>query len=244
MPKAWQYIFWISLRYPIPGIVKRWCNEGSKDDSAATSAAPEKSYNLVFEAVQNKVIDKVDEEAVMDEEDSKDAYAELAQDNIGMGYGTINLVLLNENEKVLADELADIKAIINDLGFVATIEKDNASQAWLSTIPACYSFGVRTYFINSTNFILWSPVSSLWEGQKENEHFKKLNISSTPLMKCETPEKLPFYLNLHVADVGHTMVAGATGTGKSVLLNTIASNLENMKILKYSYLINRHQAAL
>lgn len=188
---------------------------------------------MFWEAVQNKVIDKVDEEAVMDEEDSRDAYAELAQDNIGMGYGTINLVLLNENEKVLADELADIKAIINDLGFVAAIEKDNASQAWLSTIPACYTFGVRTYFINSTNFILWSPVSSLWEGQKENEHFKKLNISSVPLMKCETPEKLPFYLNLHVADVGHTMVAGATGTGKSVLLNTIASNFrkyENAKV--------------
>lgn len=188
---------------------------------------------MFMEAVQNKVIDKVDEEAVMDEEDSRDAYAELAQDNIGMGYGTINLVLLNENAQVLADELADIKAIINDLGFVAAIEKDNAPQAWLSTIPACYEFGIRTYFINSTNFILWSPVSSLWEGQKENEHFQKLNISSVPLMKCETPEKLPFYLNLHVADVGHTMVAGATGTGKSVLLNTLASNFrkyENSKV--------------
>lgn len=179
---------------------------------------------MFMEAVQNKVIDKVDEEALIDEADSKDAYAELAMDNLGMGYGSINLVLLNENKEVLAEELAGIKAIINDLGFVATIEKDNAPQAWLSTIPGCYEFGIRTYFINSTNFVLWAPVSTLWEGQHRNEHFKSLNISSVPLMKCETPEKLPFYLNLHVNDVGHTMIAGATGTGKSVLLNTIASN--------------------
>lgn len=41
-------------------------------------------------------------------------------------------------------------------------------------------------------------------------------------MKCTTTEKLPFYLNLHVEDIGHTFIAGATGTGKSVLLNTIA----------------------
>lgn len=182
--------------------------------------------SLLFEEIRQKETTNLDEEALMDRDDATTAYEELVTDNIGLGYYTMNLVLLHENAEKLKEELADIKTIINDSGFVATIEKDNSTEAWLSTIPSCYQYNIRKYLVNSANLACASPVSTLYEGEKKNNHFSKLDIISTPLLRCQTPEKLPFYLNLHDGDVGHTTIIGSTGTGKSVLLNTIASNFK------------------
>jgi type IV secretion system protein VirB4 len=38
--------------------------------------------------------------------------------------------------------------------------------------------------------------------------------------------RLPFAFNLHVRDVGHTLVLGATGSGKSFLLNFIVTDAQ------------------
>lgn len=69
-------------------------------------------------------------------------------------------------------------------------------------------------------------------GAKKNNHFTNLNTFDAALLKTTTPEGLPFYLNLHVNDVGHTFIAGATGTGKSVFLNTLVCNYLKYKDAK------------
>lgn len=184
---------------------------------------------MIMEAVKNKESEQIDQEAVIDEADARDAYEGLAQDYYGLGYYTIDIVLLNKNPDVLADEVSTVKEIVNDLGFVAVAEKDNAPEAWISTIPSCWEFNIRKYLVNSTNLACMAPLSALWEGQKKNKFFLESGISGAPLLKCATPESLPFYLNLHVDDVGHTVITGATGSGKSVLLNTIAANFQKYR---------------
>jgi type IV secretion system protein VirB4 len=42
-------------------------------------------------------------------------------------------------------------------------------------------------------------------------------------MLTATDGATPFRLNLHVGDVGHTLIVGPTGAGKSVLLATLAA---------------------
>ena len=47
---------------------------------------------------------------------------------------------------------------------------------------------------------------------------------------------VPFYLNLHQKDIAHTLITGATGAGKSVLLNTIVANFfkyDNSKVFVF-----------
>jgi type IV secretion system protein VirB4 len=60
-------------------------------------------------------------------------------------------------------------------------------------------------------------VSAVWAGQERNAH-----LDGPPLIVTRTDGATPFRLVTHVGDVGHTLVVGPTGMGKSVLLATIA----------------------
>src|SRR3546814_14446237 len=61
------------------------------------------------------------------------------------------------------------------------------------------------------------PLSSVWAGPARNAH-----LDGPPLLVAQTAGSTPFRLNTHVGDVGHMMVVGPTGAGKSVLLALLA----------------------
>lgn len=57
----------------------------------------------------------------------------------------------------------------------------------------------------------------MWAGPERNDH-----LGSAPLLYGKTEGSTPFRLSLHIGDVGHTLVVGPTGAGKSVLLALMA----------------------
>src|SRR5690625_7608695 len=61
------------------------------------------------------------------------------------------------------------------------------------------------------------PLSAVWAGPERDEHF-----GYAPLLYARTEGSTPFRLCLHVGDVGHTLVVGPTGAGKTVLLALMA----------------------
>src|SRR3546814_2447039 len=61
------------------------------------------------------------------------------------------------------------------------------------------------------------PLSSVWAGPARNAH-----LDGPPLLYAETSGSTPFRLSTHVGDVGHMLVVGPTGAGKSVLLAILA----------------------
>ena len=61
------------------------------------------------------------------------------------------------------------------------------------------------------------PLSAVWAGPERDEHF-----GAPPLLFGKTEGSTPFRFSLHVGDVGHTLVVGPTGAGKSVLLALMA----------------------
>jgi type IV secretion system protein VirB4 len=61
------------------------------------------------------------------------------------------------------------------------------------------------------------PLSSVWAGPSRNTH-----LDGPPLFYAETSGSTPFRLSTHVGDVGHMLIVGPTGAGKSVLLALLA----------------------
>ena len=61
------------------------------------------------------------------------------------------------------------------------------------------------------------PLSAVWAGPARNDH-----LDGPPLIFADTEGATPFRFSTHVGDVGHTLVVGPTGAGKSVLLALMA----------------------
>lgn len=138
------------------------------------------------------------------------------------GYYTANVVLMEEDEEVLKENGIKIKKLMSSLGFNARIEGINCVEAFIGSIPGHNLENVRRFFIHSLNLGDLIPKNSVWTGREfaPCEFYPK---GSPALMECVTTGNTPYHFNLHVADVGHTLVVGPTGAGKSTLLATIVA---------------------
>ena len=135
-------------------------------------------------------------------------------------------VIVFDSSKEIADEKAKtIRQTFLDLGFTdAVIEDFNAVCNWFGSVPGLVGQNIRKPMISTGNLIHLIPLSNLWAGNAWN---KKLN--GPPLLYTQTDGNSPYRLNLHVGEIGHTIVIGPTGAGKSVHLNVIEAAFRRYK---------------
>ena len=150
--------------------------------------------------------------------DANEALTELAEDSDGFGYFTPVIMVWDLDYDMAQERLALVQREIDGLGFVSKVESFNATDAWLSTLPGHNWRNVRRPIVSSLNLTHMLPLSAVWSGDPWNRH-----LDAPALLVAETAGATPFYLNLHTGDVGHTMVVGPTGTGKSTLLSLLAA---------------------
>jgi len=110
-----------------------------------------------------------------------------------------------------------VERTINGLGFTTIRETVNAVEAWLSSLPGHVYANVRQPLIHTLNLAHIIPLSAVWAGPSRNPH-----LDGPPLFYAEAAGSTPFRFSTHVGDVGHTLVVGPTGAGKSVLLSLLA----------------------
>ncbi len=101
--------------------------------------------------------------------------------------------------------------------FTCMRETVNAVEAWLGSLPGHVYANVRQPPISTLNLAHMMPFSAVWAGPEQDEH-----LDGPPLFFARTEGATPFRFSLHVGDVGHTLVVGPTGAGKSVLLALMA----------------------
>ena len=116
------------------------------------------------------------------------------------------------DEKICAVERA-----INSRGFTTIRENVNAVEAWLGSLPGQAYANLRQPIVHTLNLAHMCPLSAVWAGEARCEH-----LDGPPLLLAKTKGATPFRLTLHVGDVGHSLIVGPTGAGKSVLLSVLA----------------------
>lgn len=165
---------------------------------------------------------RVDDHAVSMVGEIDEAIAETNSGLLAYGYYTSSVLLMDVDRTTLEHNVKEVARIIENLGFNARIETINTIEAWLGSLPGHTVQNVRRPLINTFNLSHLMPLSSIWAGDKYNE-CDKYPPKSPALMYTLANGSTPFRLNLHVGDIGHTLVFGPTGAGKSTLLATIVS---------------------
>ena len=161
-------------------------------------------------------------DAAINQFDAEDAKLALTDHQVGFGYYTATIIVYDLDLESCQIKLNKIKNFINDRGFVCKEETINSVDAWFGSLPGHTHANVRYPLISTNNLSHFISISSAWTGHESNQHFAKKFNCAAPLMVTQTEGNTPFRLNIHQGDVGHTLILGPTGQGKSTLLVLMA----------------------
>ncbi len=209
------------------GFAYRWCTRFLFMDKAEAERelvrlrrqwfAKRKSVvALLRETIFQQESPLVDSDASNKALDADAALQELGADQVAYGYLTATVTVMAATASAADDKLRTVERTIQGRGFVTMPETLNAVDAWLSSIPGHVYANVRQPIVSTLNLAHLMPLSAVWAGPERNEH-----LDGPPLIVTRTDGSTPFRLVTHVGDVGHTLVVGPTGMGKSVLLATL-----------------------
>jgi len=172
---------------------------------------------LLQEALTQQPSALVDNDAANKADEADQALQDLGGDAVAYAYVTASLVVWDEDPDRADAKLALAEKVIAGRDFTIIKERINAVEAWLGTLPGQTYANVRQPPLSTLNLAHIAPLSAVWAGPSSNPH-----LGGPPLLMAKTEGSTPFRLSLHVGDVGHALVVGPTGAGKSVLLALLA----------------------
>ena len=172
---------------------------------------------ILKEVMTNEPSALLDTDAHNKAMDADAALQELGSDAIGQAFVTATVTVWDDDIRVADEKLRLVEKVIQGRDFTCMAESVNAVEAWLGSLPGHAYANVRQPPISTLNLAHMIPLSAVWAGPDRDEH-----LGAPPLFFGKTGGATPFRFSLHVGDVGHTLVVGPTGAGKSVLLALMA----------------------
>jgi type IV secretion system protein VirB4 len=172
---------------------------------------------ILKEVMTNESSALLDTDAHNKAMDADAALQELGSDAVSSAYVTATLTVWDEDAAAADEKLRLVEKVIQGRDFTSIAETVNAVEAWLGSLPGHVYANIRQPPVSTLNLAHMMPLSAVWAGPERDEYF-----GSPPLFFAKTEGSTPFRFSLHVGDVGHTLVVGPTGAGKSVLLALIA----------------------
>jgi type IV secretion system protein VirB4 len=172
---------------------------------------------ILKEVMTNEASALMDTDAANKALDADLALQELGSDAIGETYVTATVTVWDEDARTADEKLRLVEKVIQGRDFTCMVESVNALEAWFGSLPGHPYANVRQPPVSTLNLAHMIPLSAVWAGPARDEHF-----AAPPLFFARTEGSTPFRFSLHVGDVGHCLIVGPTGAGKSVLLALMA----------------------
>lgn len=173
---------------------------------------------LLQESLTRSESQLIDSGALDQASDADEALRIIGDDLVSFGYYTGVVTITDEDAVRGAQGLKAIERLLTNAGATVAVERINGVEAWLSSLPGHAYANVRSMLIHSLNLSHLIPLTGVWTGSFRDRHFQ-----AAPVMQLVTDGHSPFGLPHNIGDVGHKLVIGPTGSGKSAFLSFYAA---------------------
>ncbi len=173
----------------------------------------------------------INQDAVSMTEEAGMAYSEIESGFVAYGLHTCTITMMGQNRERLFENATLVQRALSDVGFTSCIEDINTTEAFLGSLPGNRINNLRQMPISTMVLADILPTTSIWAGLKNCPH-PEFPPNTPSLMHASTEGITPFRFNLHVGDVGHTLIFGPTGAGKSTLIGLILAQFRAFKSSK------------
>ncbi len=149
----------------------------------------------------------------------------------GRRFGEFSLTLVvRETDPVrLRRAVSECFKVCATLDLTLIEERYNQLNAFLAILPGNDAFNLRRLRLMDVNYADCSFLFAPHAGEVRNAA-----LDTEHLAVLETNQGTPFFFNLHHGDVGHTLILGGTGSGKSFTLNFLITHAQ--KYAPYTFI--------
>jgi len=173
-------------------------------------------YSMMAHAqdAQGTAAAMVDSAAAAESDRLGSALVELEADGVAYGEASLTVVLHGELEGIERLD-GDVRRLFAAHDAKVIREGYGQLPAWFARLPAQpRKRQVRRVFVSAGVAACLAPVFGPPRGHRKSRH-----LDREPLAVFETPWRTSYRYDLFAGDVGHTLILGATGSGKSFALN-------------------------
>src|SRR5690606_21142574 len=109
----------------------------------------------------------------------------------------------------------ELGSCLTDMNINWLREDLNLEASFWAQLPGNHGYRARKAMLSSANFSGLSSMHNFASGQADKTHW------GLPITILETTSQTPYWFNFHQRDIGHFLVTGPTGSGKTVALTCL-----------------------
>jgi type IV secretion system protein VirB4 len=132
----------------------------------------------------------------------------------------LTVMALDDTMKTAENSLSMVVVELSNSGIMGVREKFNMEASFWGQLPGNYQYIVRAATINTLNLASFVSLHNYPSGKISKNHW------GPACSVLNTISGTPFFFNFHVRDVGHTMIIGPTGGGKTVTMNFLCAQAQ------------------
>ena len=139
------------------------------------------------------------------------------------GQHHMTVMCIEDTPKALESALSLSVVELSNSGITGVRERMNMEPAFWAQLPCNSEFMARRSVVNTLNIAAFASFHNYPSGKRKGNHW------GNAVTVLNTVSGTPYFFSFHVRDVGHTMIIGPTGAGKTVLLNFLCAQAQKFK---------------
>jgi len=171
---------------------------------------------------QDRMI-QAEDKAVSQIQEISEALDMAMSGEIGFGEHHFSLLCLEDNLKALENTLSMASVELSNCGMQPVRERVNMEPSYWGQLPGNMDYIVRKATVNTLNLAGFASMHNYPLGKIKGNHW------GDHVTILDTTSGTPYYFSFHVRDVGHTLIIGPTGAGKTVLMNFLCAQAQKFK---------------